>query len=299
MYAKLFSRITESSLMEEPINVRYTFVLMLAIADPEGYVIGTDVAIARRLNMPLDEFERCIEVLMAPDPHSNSKELDGVRIVNSEGERGYRIVNFVTYREMKSPEERRTYMRQYMQRYRKRNDYKQLEKPVNTVNNGKPELAELGQAEAEDSIYISDDSDTEKRIATEEVRLTSRKLIPKSYNTASTVHEIARWMVYYPSKFGGAKFDDFQLEEQLRWAFGEKKWKHADLEASIKFSIRVGANKFLDPATDFDKTRRKTGGSQQFQSNDSATGGEKPTASIPSIEETKKILMGSRYVPPT
>jgi hypothetical protein len=153
MYAKLFSRITESSIMEEPINVRYTFVLMLAIADPEGYVIGTDIAIARRLNMPLEEFERCIEVLMAPDPHSNSKELDGVRLVNSEGERGYRIVNFVTYREMKSPEERRAYMRQYMQTYRKRNREEHLEDAVNSVNIGKANLAGLTHGEAEAEAY--------------------------------------------------------------------------------------------------------------------------------------------------
>ena len=40
MYAKLMSRITESSLMDEEIVVRYTFMMMLAIADPQGYVIG-------------------------------------------------------------------------------------------------------------------------------------------------------------------------------------------------------------------------------------------------------------------
>jgi hypothetical protein len=60
MYAKLMSRITESSLMEEGIPVRYTFMMLLAIADPKGYVVGTDVAIARRLNMGAKEFKECL-----------------------------------------------------------------------------------------------------------------------------------------------------------------------------------------------------------------------------------------------
>ena len=114
MFSKLYARITESSLMEEPINVRYTFVLMLAIADPEGYVIGTNVAIARRLNMSLDEFEQCLAVLMSPDPNSNSKEYEGRRVIVSDSDRGYFVVNFRLYRDMKSPQDRRDYMRDYM-----------------------------------------------------------------------------------------------------------------------------------------------------------------------------------------
>lgn len=140
MYAKLFSRITESSLMEEPMNVRYTFVLMLAICDCTGHVIGTDVAIARRLNMPLVEFTACISELMKPDPHSNSKEEDGRRVVQSEGERGYKLVNYLTYRDMKTEETRREYMRSYMQKYRG---------SKLSVNKRKQPLASVRHAEAE------------------------------------------------------------------------------------------------------------------------------------------------------
>lgn len=126
--------------MEEPINVRYTFVLLLAIADPDGYVIGTDVAIARRLNMSLKEFKRCVAVLSQPDENSNSKEEEGRRVVGSNADRGYFIVNFATYRDMKNEEERRTYMRDYMRKYR---EGKQA------VNSGKTELAELTHADSD------------------------------------------------------------------------------------------------------------------------------------------------------
>lgn len=104
--------------METPLEVRYTFVFLLAIADPQGFVIGTDVAIARRLNMPLEEFRRCIHALKLPDPNSNSKEHEGRRVIDSDVERGYEIVNYVTYRDLRNAEERRDYMRDYMQRRR-------------------------------------------------------------------------------------------------------------------------------------------------------------------------------------
>lgn len=143
MFAKLFSRITESSLMEEPIEVRYAFVMLLAICDPTGHVIGTDVAIARRINMPIEDFVRCAGVLMEPDLHSNSKERDGRRIVPSDHERGYLVVNYLTYRDMKTEDQKREYMREYM---RKRREGERLTRRVKPC---KTKLAPLGQAEGE------------------------------------------------------------------------------------------------------------------------------------------------------
>jgi len=120
MFAKLFSRITESSLMEEDIPVRYVFVMLLAISDKDGDVVGTDIAIARRLNMPVDEFARCVAVLGTPDPNSNSKAEDGRRVVPCDSERGYRVVNYAKYRAMTTEFQKKEYMRQYMAEYRKR-----------------------------------------------------------------------------------------------------------------------------------------------------------------------------------
>ncbi len=118
MYAKLFSRITESSLMEEDVATRFVFMALLAIADPQGYVIGTDVALARRMNMPFQDFNAAIKRLMAPDPESNSKEEDGRRIVRSDCERGYYLVNYLKYRNTRDEGARRDYQRAYREKYR-------------------------------------------------------------------------------------------------------------------------------------------------------------------------------------
>lgn len=145
MYAKLFSRIAQSSLMEEDIETRYCFMMLLAIADSGGDVIGTDVALARTVNLPLDTFKRCIVALMAPDPDSNSQVHEGRRIMPSESGRGYLLVNYATYRSIKTAEEKKAYMREYMQRRRKL----LKDKDVTDVNVCKTVLSDVTHAEGE------------------------------------------------------------------------------------------------------------------------------------------------------
>lgn len=106
--------------MEEAIPVRYVFVMLLAIADSEGDVVGTDIAIARRLNMPVEEFQKCVAVLGTADPDSNSKDMNGRRVVLSDSERGYRVVNYAKYRELTTEFQKKNYMRRYMREYREK-----------------------------------------------------------------------------------------------------------------------------------------------------------------------------------
>jgi len=133
--------------MEQPIEVRYTFIMLLAIADPTGRVVGTDVAIARRLNMPLDSFVNSVKQLGEPDPDSNSKEEEGRRVIPSDSERGYQLVNYIKYRNLKDEEEKREYMREYM---RKRREDEALRKTCKTVLT---DVKNVTQAEAEAEEY--------------------------------------------------------------------------------------------------------------------------------------------------
>lgn len=134
--------------MEEPINVRYTFMMMLAISDPKGYVVGTDIAIARRLNIKLSELQECLAVLLAPDPNSNSQESEGRRLIVSDTDRGYKLVNYLTYREMTSTENRRVYMREYM-RAKRQSEKSSDGGGVNENANNVKDVALLRQEEAE------------------------------------------------------------------------------------------------------------------------------------------------------
>ena len=155
MYAKLFSRIAQSSLMEEPIETRYTFMMLLAIADQSGDVIGTDVALARTINLPLATFTEAVKALMEPDPHSNSQDQEGRRLVPSDNGRGYRIVNYTAYRAIKTAEEKKTYMREYMRARREA----LKAKDVTAVNICKTALSDVTQAEAEAEAEAEADKD--------------------------------------------------------------------------------------------------------------------------------------------
>ena len=141
MFAKLFARIAESSLMEESIETRYPFMMFLALANRDGVVVGTDVALARRVNLPLTVLTESVYRLMQPDPASNSKAHDGRRLVYSEGERGYLIVNYEKYRNLRGDNDRRQYMRSYMRSYR--------DESVNSRKQSKLCKHSLAQAEAE------------------------------------------------------------------------------------------------------------------------------------------------------
>ena len=144
MYAKLFSRIAQSSLMEEKVTTRYVFMMMLALSDKHGDVIGTDVAIARMMNVTRGEFEVAIAPLLAPDTDSNSQAEQGRRLIPSDNGRGYKVVNYGCYRDMKSDEEKRDYMRNYMRERRAAE-----KETVNPVKNCKTLLIDVTHTEAE------------------------------------------------------------------------------------------------------------------------------------------------------
>lgn len=137
--------------MEEPLEVRYAFMMLLAMCDATGHVIGTDIAIARRMNMPLEEFRKCAEALSQPDPDSNSREEEGRRIIPSDNERGYLVVNYLTYRDMKTEESKRDYMREYMRKRREREALANGKTPVKRVSR---QLACVKHAEAEGELTV-------------------------------------------------------------------------------------------------------------------------------------------------
>ena len=146
MFAKLFSSITESSLWSEPKEVRLLFVTMLAKADQNGFVEASIPGLARVANLTVEETETGLQCLQSPDVYSKNPDNEGRRVLPVPG--GFVLLNYEDYRARRSTEERREYMREYMQNYRKKtgNGKQSVNSGKPTVNNGKPRLA---QAETE------------------------------------------------------------------------------------------------------------------------------------------------------
>lgn len=141
--------------MEEEVTTRYVFMMMLAIADKYGDVIGTDIAIARTMNVTLSEFVNSVKPLLDPDIDSNSQAEDGRRLVASQNGRGYHIVNYKAYRDMKSDDEKREYMRNYMRNRRaskEKLDSVKTSKPCKLLLNDATHTEAEAEAEA-DSLF--------------------------------------------------------------------------------------------------------------------------------------------------
>lgn len=141
----------------------YTFQTMIVLADKEGYVTLSPIMLGKRMGLPdpvnkdmftknlWNTFYESIKLLESPDPESNIPDCDGRRIIplkeisEKKENRGWYIVNYIYYKEKKSPSDRAEYMRRYMRDYRQEdvNTSKQCKHHVNTekvnsVNTEKP-----------------------------------------------------------------------------------------------------------------------------------------------------------------
>lgn len=123
-YTKLFSSITASTIVSEPLATRWLWVTMLAMADQNGHVWGSIPGLARIANIAISDVESGLQAFLSPDPYSRTKENEGRRISEVDG--GWLLLNHGKYRAIRSAEERREYMREYM-RQRRESEKKEQE----------------------------------------------------------------------------------------------------------------------------------------------------------------------------
>jgi hypothetical protein len=110
MYAKIFESIYDGSLRKDW-KALVTFQQLLVLCDEEGYVDKTPDAISSRTTIPIEIIEHGLNELSSADPDSRSRDEDGRRIVLIAPPRkwGWRIVNYQSYRDIRSKEELRSY----------------------------------------------------------------------------------------------------------------------------------------------------------------------------------------------
>src|SRR3990172_11905550 len=121
MYGKLFAQMYDGTLATQgPWQALVTFQQFIILADKEGVVDMTADAIARRPTIPPDIIKIGIAALEQPDAASRSPDEEGCRIVRLSDARdwGWRIVNYLHYRTIRSQDERRDYMRIYQRNRR-------------------------------------------------------------------------------------------------------------------------------------------------------------------------------------
>lgn len=115
-FSKLFSSITDSSVWSESHETVRVWITMLAMADQHGYVGAAVPGLAARARVTLEECEIALAKFLAPDPYSRSKDHDGRRIEVSD--RGWVLLNYPRFRDMRDEEVRKTYERDRKRRQR-------------------------------------------------------------------------------------------------------------------------------------------------------------------------------------
>lgn len=232
MYAKLYSRITESSIIEEPVMTRWVFVGMLAIAEVDGTVIGTDVAIARRLNITVEEFQTALQTLMSPDSSSNNMEYDGRRVIESPNERGYFLTSYEKYRTLQTKEMRREYMKEYMANKR--------------LNQKEVLLATPKLTESLQSLPVNPVRQGEGEADGEETKKEKRGFKKPTHKEVSDYGESIGFKVdgehfcaYYEARgwklSGGSSMKDWK-STVVTWKKGEEKRKNSKSQGKIRSS---------------------------------------------------------------
>jgi len=112
MYAKIYESMYDGSLRKDW-KALVVFQQLLVLCDEEGYVDKTAEAISARTTIPLEFIEHGLLELGKPDPESRSNQEEGRRIIliNPVRKWGWRIVNYTTYREIKTQDQLRGYWR--------------------------------------------------------------------------------------------------------------------------------------------------------------------------------------------
>ncbi len=127
-FVKLYGSILDSSVWSEDPYTRLVWITMLAMADADGFVEAAVPGLARRANVPLEACEAALARLQAPDPHSKSPEHEGRRIERAE--RGWTILNYKTYRELRTERQVKDAARQRRHRERDKRDVSRLSRQV-------------------------------------------------------------------------------------------------------------------------------------------------------------------------
>ena len=116
-FTKLVPEICESSIWNQPSDIRIVWITMLAKKDADGYVRGDAQTIARMANVSLESCQEALRLFQQPDSSSHTPDNDGRRIEPACG--GWLVLNADKYREEGMTEAQRAYWREQKRLQRK------------------------------------------------------------------------------------------------------------------------------------------------------------------------------------
>lgn len=182
-YTKLFTSITASTVWQEPLSTRVTWITMLAMADQNGDVYASVPGLARFANVPREDVERALECFLSPDPDSRSQDNEGRRIEVIKG--GWRLLNHAAFHALKSEAERTEYKREWDRKNRPSGYARQSDSP-----------SKVRQSDTKsDSPTVADTPDQTKPLLQEQEQKLSARQVARSGEG-----RFPEWWAVYPKK---------------------------------------------------------------------------------------------------
>jgi hypothetical protein len=166
-YVKLFGSILDSTVWKLPPAITKVWVTLMAMADRDGVVEASLPGLADRAKVPLRTCEKAVGLFLAPDPHSKSKDQEGRRIETVP--RGWRLINFETYRELQSVDDRKQKNAERQRRFRERHGERvtppvtQSNAPLRSVTVGDASCSDLSGSGSSSPPPLRSDPDPDAR----------------------------------------------------------------------------------------------------------------------------------------
>lgn len=116
MYVKLFEDTLQSSIWAQDSDTRIVWLTLLMMSDENGFVRSAATGIAHFARVPIVTTNKALELFKLPDSDSRTPDKKGRRIEQISG--GYQIINYQHYRDIRTYDDRKEYMRKYMRKRR-------------------------------------------------------------------------------------------------------------------------------------------------------------------------------------
>lgn len=117
MYAKLFSSILDSSVWLEAPPTRLVWLTLLAAKDQDGFArFATVENLAARARISIEDAQKAVTILEAPDENSSNPDHEGRRIERVPG--GWIVLNAALYDAIAKREQERAEVRERVRKHR-------------------------------------------------------------------------------------------------------------------------------------------------------------------------------------
>ena len=224
-YSKLFASITRSSIWLEDDQTLRVWVTMLALADRHGYVGASVGGLAAQARVTVEKTREALDRFRAPDPDSRSPEFGGRRI--EEADRGWTLLNYERFRDMRDEEAKRESDRK---RQRDHRDKKRREREA--ARAAQPAVPAQSPTPAEPP--TDHDGSPDETVCPMDITARAEKLYPDMLEhmpgvTVDQLRDKTREFLSYwtigGGKFKRRRFWMRKLREDLRLAFEKRRLK--------------------------------------------------------------------------